>query len=300
VLRSIGKAVRTIVGGFPLMHELEKRYVKNIQFSDQVKPIFIVGLPRSGTTLLYQLLTYYFNVCYFSNFSSIFFKFPVIISKVIKPFIKKKNKIKKSNYGLIPGLWSPSEAGAIFRFWFDDNSWDYEKKCLIRNSIHKMSCIYNAPFVNKNVYNSQRLKRITEVFPNAFIINMNRNLVYNIQSILIGMKKGVIPPSSIGIVSNFDFRAEDSTIKISKKIIDFRHKIERFFKENSYLSYINVNYEDLCDDNFKVMNFIKESYEDGETKLIFKNTSKLTVTNFNKKRLPKIEWNKINNIVRNQ
>ncbi|MHA1386770.1 MAG: hypothetical protein ACTSR3_23690, partial [Candidatus Helarchaeota archaeon] len=154
--------------------------------------------------------------------------------------------------------------------------------------------------VNKNVYNSQRLKRITEVFPNAFIINMNRSLVYNIQSILIGMKKGMVQLSSIGIDSILDFREENSTIIISKKTIEFRHKIEKFFKENSYLSYINVNYEDLCDDNFKVMNFIKESYEDDETKLIFKNTSKLNVTNSNKKRIPEIEWNKINNIVRNQ
>jgi len=37
-------------------------------------PIFIVGAPRSGSTLLYQLLAYYYNFSYFTNYSSLFYR----------------------------------------------------------------------------------------------------------------------------------------------------------------------------------------------------------------------------------
>ena len=48
--------------------------------------IFIIGPPRTGSTLLYQLITICFKVCYFSNFMMRFPFSPCYIAKLIAPF----------------------------------------------------------------------------------------------------------------------------------------------------------------------------------------------------------------------
>ncbi|NIU01843.1 MAG: hypothetical protein GWN01_13315, partial [Nitrosopumilaceae archaeon] len=50
-----------------LMREIECRY----------PPVFILGPPRSGTTLLYQLMTCSFNFAYIPNIANKFYRCPI-------------------------------------------------------------------------------------------------------------------------------------------------------------------------------------------------------------------------------
>ena len=59
------------------------------------KPIFILGLSRSGTTILYKLLTSHKDTAYFDNYSSKFFKRPYMFR-----FIPLLMKYRKIRYGL--------------------------------------------------------------------------------------------------------------------------------------------------------------------------------------------------------
>ena len=81
-------------------------------------PLFIVGAPRSGTTLLYQLLTenYYFS--FIRNIANLYPQIPFIISKFIENVDENNEDTLKSNYGYISGLKSPSEGGMIWNKYF--------------------------------------------------------------------------------------------------------------------------------------------------------------------------------------
>ena len=46
---------------------LAKNYNKNIKLSDDLAPIFIIGAPRTGSTILYQGLTNQADVLYIDN-----------------------------------------------------------------------------------------------------------------------------------------------------------------------------------------------------------------------------------------
>ena len=77
-------------------------------------PIFIIGAPRSGSTLLYQLLVKHTRVGYISNLMSLFPHKMITLAEYTKAWHGSRN-LKKSNLGYIAGLFSPSEAGAIQR-----------------------------------------------------------------------------------------------------------------------------------------------------------------------------------------
>ena len=120
-------------------------------------PIFIVGAPRSGTTLVYQALANQIDFSFFTNWVNIFPSSPVFAS------IKLSGKLGnsdlnyfKSNYGLINGINSPSEAGFIFREWFDTSSKESVNSEIIRkffthslvNLVVVFITIYNNTFIN--------------------------------------------------------------------------------------------------------------------------------------------------------
>ena len=60
----------------------------NIQYLDTFPPTFIVGPPRSGTLILYQLLCKHFQFGYINNFVANWPKAPLIASKFYKNFIR--------------------------------------------------------------------------------------------------------------------------------------------------------------------------------------------------------------------
>src|SRR3546814_18789410 len=49
------------------------------------RPIFVVAPARSGSTLLYQAMTRYFELCYFSNAMTRFPQTPVCLAHLLAP-----------------------------------------------------------------------------------------------------------------------------------------------------------------------------------------------------------------------
>ena len=54
------------------------RIIGSKKQSKRLKAIFIIGLPRSGTTLTYQAFCHSFNSVYISNFSNLIYKLVLI------------------------------------------------------------------------------------------------------------------------------------------------------------------------------------------------------------------------------
>ncbi|OQX52274.1 MAG: hypothetical protein B5M53_09055 [Candidatus Cloacimonas sp. 4484_209] len=161
--------------------------------------IFIIGPPRSGTTLLYQLMTHYFHMAYFFSMSDLFFTAPVLMSKIFKPLLRPYQSDFQSNYGKVRGFNSPQE-GRIWRRWFPTDwnaSYHYvgpsylstQEKMEIRATIANIEKIYNAPFINKNVYNSVRIRALVDIFPSSLFLQLKRDPIQIALSILEGRKK---------------------------------------------------------------------------------------------------------------
>lgn len=162
---------------------------------DPLPPIFIIGSPRSGTTLLYQLMLNNFDLAYFSNFIAEQVEHPVAAALLQKSF--REDGIESdytSENGQTRGEFGPSEFGEFWYRWFPRFPDIYVQADVlpkkILNEIHReimgISSIYNAPMLIKNTFNSMRIAPLIEAFPQGTFIVCRRDPQYIAQSLLKG------------------------------------------------------------------------------------------------------------------
>ena len=154
-------------------------------------PIFIVGTPRSGSTILYQFLSLVLDITYTTNKWALFPRsFPLFPSN----FSHQPINEFENHYGNGKHLMSIQEGGNIFDIWFASTGNHYcdrlsrQRLQAFRAYFHKISAISKKKCLLKNTRNSLRLKVIKQAFPNAKFIFVIRDLRYVSQSMLEGRK----------------------------------------------------------------------------------------------------------------
>lgn len=268
ILCTVNKATEYFLGS------LEKLILFGMQMNKESFPVFIIGSPRSGTTLLYQLLVQRFTFAYFTNFAAKFYSAPILgiwLSKLLEKIFSDEMKFT-SIHGRTRSLQGPHEAGAFWYRWFPKGKHVYvppgatsEKKLRqLRLEVNGLFSAFNAPVLFKNTYNSMRIAPILEAFPNARFLICHRNPVDVAQSILkgrvdaLGTKEGwwSLPPQEIDLIKKHPYweQVVEQVYYIYRQIEEDRH---RFGKDHFY----NVDYEDLCSAPHGTLENIKEFLE---------------------------------------
>lgn len=171
---------------YPLEVALCYRYSKTAT----APPIFIVGPPRSGTTLLYQLLIANYRFSYFSNLSHRFYKTPISTYWLTHRLVSSKPTDLTSTFGTTNGWFSANEGGWIWQRFWRDSDWKSEQDLgnipvlKLRSLTNAMSAIGQAPFLNKNVMHSNKIRLLNHIFPGCLFIQINRDLEDNARSII--------------------------------------------------------------------------------------------------------------------
>ena len=157
---------------------------------DTPPPVFIIGAPRSGTSLLYELMITRYHFSYMSNASHRFFRTPLAASKVFAGKIGAWRGNFTSRYGHIEGWGAPNEGGWIWLRWLPDGDWtdgtgfpDSSVRAL-RALTQGFARQVGAPFLNKNVMHSNRLRLMRRIWPNAVYIEVTRDVLDNARSIV--------------------------------------------------------------------------------------------------------------------
>ena len=140
---------------------------------DIKNPIFIIGTTRSGTNILYKLFTSHKNTAYFENYSSRFYKRPMMFRLI--PLLKKYQKIRykidrpKTSEGWVwDRFYTPLK-------YLDESNVTEEIKNYYYNAIKYQLKAFNATrFVGSNPRNSMRVRWLNHMFPDAFFIIITR------------------------------------------------------------------------------------------------------------------------------
>lgn len=253
--KDLGKWIRSRFGEWKFGKFIEQKVInRNVDL--QRPPIFIVGLPRTGSTLLYQLMCNSFELSYFSNLANVFYAFPATIAFLSKPFVKKYSLRKfESNYGVTEGVLAPSEAGGVYRYWFK-NAVNSEKK--IPDTINAISDIFKKPFIWKNLNLSFEIERIGCLFPDALFIHMHRELPYVVQSIYLKTLNGE-GVNIDGLTKGEVYNDSDLLESLVMNVQQNEKLISEYFENNDDL-YLKVNYRDLCSSPDKELEKIEEKY----------------------------------------
>lgn len=133
---------------------------------DIIKPIFIIGAPRSGTTILSKMFTRHKDTSYFEHFIANYFhqrwKFRFI------PLLHKYEKLRYGNKRSIP-----ANGGFFYRSLehVDERQVTDETREYYYKPIRVALKLFNAKrFVNKGTHHAFRLRWLNELFPDAYYV----------------------------------------------------------------------------------------------------------------------------------
>jgi hypothetical protein len=233
--------------------------------------IFIIGAPRSGSTILYQLITSFFDVIYINNLMDAARQNINVGYTLSKLFFRGKgHQSFQSSYGktIGEGLNAPAEG----RFWYKWLPKAYHH--LTRTDIGenekqqikmRFNCLINRsqkPLIIKNLAFSVRLDLLNELFPNAYFIFITRDKTAQTLSILNARKKNHIPENKFWSIRPENYKdleqESDEVMMIIKQIFYIEKEINNDLQLFADDHIIKIKYEDLLKDPRGILKIIEQ------------------------------------------
>jgi hypothetical protein len=265
------RAVKAGVQG--LLRPLEARLYEASSAGVEHAPIFIVGPPRTGSTLLYQLLVRRYRCCYFSNLLNAFPHTPLAVAKLSKPlggFDPAPDF--RSEYGSTRGWRAPSQGRELWAALLPESpnavqpeTVPSEVKRRINDSVRGLQRVCGRPFVNKWPPNSVRVRLLAEVFSDALFVRISRAVEPTVSSILRGRQElcqrgsgwfSVKPPGYREVMQERGL--EDQA---AWQIAAIEHAIDADSEAVGAQRFFGVNYEQLTSRPRQVLDAIAAFYE---------------------------------------
>lgn len=225
------------------------------------QPIFIIGAPRTGSTILYQMLTNIYDVLYIDNLTCLLHKnlvFGFWLSNKLYKNSPHNNFRADHGNTLKYGLHAPSECGQFWYRWLptDHHCIDFDEITdemveEIRQEITAVINYWDRPLVFKNLNAGQRLRLLHRCFPKAKFIYIKREPFYTAQSILSARRENRIAAHEMWSIKPKNYKELETMPEldmIAGQIYSLEKQIEKdmhWFGSNQFLS---LWYEDMVND----------------------------------------------------
>ena len=267
------KLVQPITNRFPAQSSYQgSQFTKN-------KIIIITGTPRSGSTLLNQVLINSFNFNYYSNYNMLFRG---------RWFRSTRNKplVYKSYFGHTFGLYGPNEANELF-----DNI-KFNGSNELSNTLPNI-CTTNSPnYIFKNIRNYKSILDLPQNNPDIYIIWCTRDVVLNIQSTFNAYKK-LASFHPIPLELNHEDMHNDPLEFATKQVYYILKYIHTIGSQIPSKQFTSVSYEELCDNSFVVLDKLSQKFEIAYKidNIDLKKSSEIKLSNY--------QLNRIDNVLSN-
>jgi len=258
------KQLKKIVSAFHQFSGIFDMRFQNNKIDLKYPPIFILGAPRSGTTLLYQILMAAFKFSYLPNISNRFYNAPVSAQKIGKAFCHTYRPSFESKYGFEKGCMAPSEAGNIWNRWFPHENkqgfnyttadyLDTQSTKEIFQLVANTELTFNAPFITKNVKMGVRIPSLERIFVKPLYVFINREKFDTVLSNLVMRRTRKVSWASVMPKEINDIVNLPEIEQVCKQIVYVENNIKQDFAEFG-CKVMNVNYDVLCSEPQEFIN----------------------------------------------
>lgn len=217
--------------------------------------LLIVGAPRSGTTLLYQMLAHFLPLSYFNNFSALFSRAPITASVKLSHFNKEQRADYHSYYGNTTGWTAPNDGFHMWNRWLENDRYSVPEN-LSPAVQQDMQRFFNAwfasfpkPFLNKNNRNTACIPLLATALPNAYFIEVRREPAFVVQS-LLQARKHIQGSKTIGwglaSTSAHGTTMRDYVTEVCAQVFHIDQMLQQARSRVAPDHFISVSYEDFC------------------------------------------------------
>ena len=136
--------------------------------------VLIVGSPRSGSTLLYQVLAGHLPVSYPSNLTALFERAPITATARLSR-LARRSRGYRSYYGNTGPLRSPNDAFTIWNRWLGEDRYTVpdhmsaESAGAMRSFFAAWGTAFSRPFLNKNNRNTAAVRLLADELPDGTV-----------------------------------------------------------------------------------------------------------------------------------
>lgn len=239
--------------------------------------IFVIGPPRSGTTLLTQLIAHCLDVGYINNLAARFWKAPVTGIKFANSVLDVEEfSAFQSHYGSTEQLADIHEFGYFWRHWLKKDAFENIKNARqmedqidwsgLRKTLANMQAQFNKPMVFKNIFGSYHIPKLNELLGQTLWISIERDPLDTAISILKARQKyyddpnrwwSYVPPQYEKIIDKDYWEQIAGQIHYLKQY--YRSEFENMNEPRRGLT---ITYEQLCEKPGKVLEQVKSQIMD--------------------------------------
>ena len=237
--------------------------------------IYVVGLPRSGTTLLSQLISRHLPVGYINNLIARFWRNPVVgirlSQAVFGSDIRQKIELA-STHGVTAEPWGPHEFGYFWRHWLrldeahthklSESHLDGLDHAGLAMALNRMAATFEAPLVFKNIICGLQAEFLTKIRPNSLFVLIERNPQAVVASLLRARQQRYgdesiwwsLKPSTFEKLRLIPEAQAQIEGQVADGCSDFHAEL---LKTN--LNVIRITYEELCSDPLKTVRMVADA-----------------------------------------
>lgn len=157
---------------------------------DAQDSVFVVGAPRSGTTLVSQLMCAAFDVGYVSNLMACFWQAPVYGALLAQKLLTSKVVTSSSSYGQTQSISDPHEFGGFWRSRLGYAGMEQRPPSAdidwtdLADTLDMISRVFGRPVVYKVFQLAWHIEEFQKVRPGTRWVWVQRDIVDNAQSLL--------------------------------------------------------------------------------------------------------------------
>ena len=220
---------------------------------------FIVGAPRSGTTLLFQLAARYLELGYPTNFVARYWISPVAGQAIYQRLYSQEERDipLRSLFGGTEGIHSPHEFSWFWQFYTDfqdvDELTNEELDAIdwaqLRRKMNGLTGFTGRPWLFKSLnYTVYNIHRFAQELPESKYIFIQREKEFTVQSILECRDKRYGDPDKWWSIRPRDVEEwldRSGLEQVCHQVLTIHKAIERDFESLPEHRKLIVHYEDL-------------------------------------------------------
>jgi len=277
IIKKVAKKVYRLITNKPhqwcnrILHKLETRPLSDGEDDFPFSPIFIIGPPRSGSTLLFQVMVNVFDLNYTTN-ADAFWYGGLSLRKRFAPIPRSKKKTDfSSSHGKTRGRFAPNECGEYWYQFFrrkpqyvslgEENDGKMKR---LRCSLLRIAEAGGVPMLFKNMNCALRLGPIYQACPGALYIVTHRELLWNSHSLLQVRNKVYgdyskwwsMEPKEID-----DLEKLPPEKQVVEQVRAIHREIDQQRTQAGVAHFFDVDYEELCNDPKRVMKSMNDFFE---------------------------------------